>query len=85
MPVAAKQVFQILTHPEKCTQCTVCQLRCSMRLTKTFNPAESAIAIHPRLSRIGSEIVFTEACDSCGICARHCPYGALELLRKEAR
>jgi ferredoxin len=22
-------------------------------------------------------ITFTETCDNCGICVRHCPYGAL--------
>ena len=86
MPAAATQsVFQILTHPDKCALCTVCELRCSMRLAKVFNPAASAITIHPRLDRIGADIVFTPQCDSCGICARPCPYGALELQRKEAR
>ncbi len=85
MPAAAKSVFQILTHPESCVLCTVCQLRCSDRLTKAFNPHASAITIHPRKGQIGAEIAFTPECDSCGICARHCPYGALELQRKEAR
>ncbi len=85
MPAAAKSVFNILTHPEKCVLCTACQLRCSMRLAQMFNPAASAITIHTRPGRIGADIAFTPECDSCGICARHCPYGALELQRKEAR
>lgn len=77
-----RRVFDIAVHPQKCTQCLVCQLRCSLRLTRAFNPARSAIVIHGLRDGPGAAITFTEACDACGICARHCPYGALELHRK---
>jgi len=78
-------VFEILVYPEKCVGCMICQLRCSIRLTKTFNPARAAILIDQVADSLGAEITFTQECDSCGICARHCPYGALELRRKEGR
>ena len=76
------RVFDILVHPERCVSCLICQLRCSIRLTKSFNPARAAIIINPAKDRLGAEITFTQECDLCGICARHCPYGALEIRRK---
>ncbi len=63
---------------EKCTGCLVCELRCSLRFEKAFNPARAKIRIK-RL--VGAEtefsIAFTDDCDNCGLCVRHCPYGAL--------
>lgn len=75
--------FDILVYPEKCVVCLICQLRCSLRLTNSFNPARAAILINGATSGLGAGITFTQECDSCGICARHCPYGALELRRKK--
>jgi NAD-dependent dihydropyrimidine dehydrogenase PreA subunit len=76
------RAFDILVHPEKCVECSICQLRCSFRFTKTFNPARAAIVIRKLDGQLGADISFTEECDSCGICARYCPYGALEIRRK---
>jgi len=68
----------ITVYAERCTGCLICELRCSLRWVKEFNPSQSAIIIR-RL--VGAEneyqISFTEKCDNCGICARYCPYGAL--------
>ena len=77
------RVFDILVYSEKCVGCLICQLRCSMRFTNGFNPARAAILINTASDRLGADITFTEECDLCGICARHCPYGALEIRRKE--
>ena len=63
---------------EKCAGCLICELRCSFRLEKAFNPAKARIKIH-RLVGADTEysITLTQDCDNCGICARHCPYDAL--------
>lgn len=68
----------VLTHAERCTGCLICQLRCSFRFVKEFNPSRSVIVID-RLGGEGNEyaIAFTPQCDNCGICARFCPYEAL--------
>ncbi len=62
----------------RCTGCLICELRCSLRFEKAFNPSAAAIAIR-RTARPAAEysIAFTERCDNCGICARYCVYGAL--------
>ena len=73
----------IEVHEEKCTGCLICELRCSLRLEKAFNPAKARITIR-RLVGADNEyaIAFTEDCDNCGICVRHCPY---ETLHQEKR
>ena len=60
-----RQVFEIVVHAEKCTGCLMCQLRCSFRLTDTFNPARSAILIDRASTGLGAKISFTEECDLC--------------------
>ena len=68
----------IKVDASKCTGCLICELRCSLRFEKAFNPSKAQVVIR-RL--VGSdneyEISFTDRCDNCGICARYCPYGAL--------
>ena len=68
----------IIVDASKCTGCLICELRCSLRFEREYNPAKAAIKIR-RL--VGAEneytISFTEQCDNCGICARYCPFGAL--------
>jgi len=68
----------ITADASKCTGCLICELRCSLRFEKAFNPARAAIVIR-RLVDAANEytISFTDQCDCCGICARYCPYGAL--------
>jgi len=75
----------IMVDASKCTGCLICELRCSLRFEKEFNPAKAAIRIR-RL--VGQEneyaVTFTEKCDNCGICARYCPYGTLVQEKKAA-
>lgn len=63
---------------ERCTGCLVCELRCSLRFEKAFNPIKAKINV---LRLVGADteysVSFEEDCDNCGICARHCPYEAL--------
>ncbi len=62
--------FEIVVEPERCTGCLICALR--------FNPMKARIMVITYFDR-DNEISFEDQCDSCGICARHCPYGALTL------
>lgn len=69
----------LLTYPEKCTGCLICELRCALRFAKAFDLSRSAIHIRRRVQGdYEFSIAFTELCDNCGICARFCPYQALE-------
>jgi ferredoxin len=82
MKVASRK--KIVGHPSKCTGCMICQLRCSLKFEKAFNPARSAIIIR-KLTAGDSEysILFTDRCDGCGICVRYCPYSALSETEEE--
>ncbi len=70
--------FEIVVKPERCTGCLICALRCSLRFEDCFNPMKARIMVITYFDR-DNEISFEDQCDSCGICARHCPYGALTL------
>jgi len=75
----------ILADPSKCAGCLICELRCSFRFEKEFNPSKAAIKIRRLVNAENEyEISFTEKCDNCGICARHCPYEALVQVKKAA-
>ena len=67
-----------IVDASQCAGCRTCQLRCSLRWEKAFIPAKALITIQ-RL--VGQEhefdISFSDECDSCGICVKYCPYGAL--------
>ena len=70
----------IVVEAAKCRSCYVCQLVCSLRLEGAFDTSKAAIAIQPVMKPDGeAEIVisFEDKCDSCGLCVRYCPYGAL--------
>lgn len=66
----------VLINPERCTGCLNCQLICSLAFTKTFNPSRSRIIID---RTNGNQIRFTEDCNECNLCVKHCVYGALTL------
>ena len=69
---------RIVANDEKCNGCLICQLCCSYRFEKAFNISKAAIKVD-RFAKGGNDffIFFTDKCDVCGICARHCPYDAL--------
>ena len=61
-----------------CTGCRICQLRCSLKLEKAFNPSKAKIQICRQVNRDTEYAVFfTDECDNCGICVKYCPYEAL--------
>ena len=61
---------------ENCTGCLTCVLRCSLRFEDAFSPAAAKLKVIPLTDQI-NEITFLDGCDTCGICARHCPHDAL--------
>ena len=72
--------FNIITHSDHCVGCRLCQMRCSFRFTKCYSFSESRIGVAWNEDQPGFKIAFSELCDSCGLCARSCVYGALEIL-----
>jgi ferredoxin len=74
----------IQPFPDLCAGCLICELRCSLRFEKAFNPSKARIKIRRQVGADREyEIVFDDYCDCCGICARHCPYGALVQEKKK--
>jgi len=70
----------MVAHPEECQLCSMCQLVCTLKLEKAFNPAKARIKVTPIIRPSGEldvSISFNDDCDSCGICAKYCFYGAL--------
>ena len=69
---------QIAVDPAKCCGCLICEMRCSLLYHNSFNPGEAFIKVR-RVGRKETEYeqTFTQDCQSCGICVRYCPYGAL--------
>lgn len=82
--MSSKSRFKLVVHEDKCTGCRTCQYRCAWRFDKGFGVDGSAIIIHRTGNSIASQISFTSVCDSCGLCARACPYGTLELVPQES-
>lgn len=66
----------ITIEVDKCVGCMTCVLRCASRIDDTMAEEKAKIRVHPMLER-ANDLIFTEDCEVCGICARYCPYGAL--------
>jgi len=73
----------ITIDPENCTGCLTCVMRCSLRFEDSFSPAAAKLTVIPFSDEKVNMIMFTDECDTCGICARYCPHDAL--YRGEAR
>jgi formate dehydrogenase beta subunit len=70
----------IVVEATKCRSCFICQLVCSLRFEGAFNTSKAAISILPVMKSDGDveiRISFEDKCDSCGLCVRYCPFGAL--------
>ena len=79
------QKAPVTANEPRCAGCLICELRCSLRFEKEFNPSRAAIRIKRLVDAQNEyEISFLEKCDNCGICVRHCPYGALTQEKKSA-
>jgi NADPH-dependent glutamate synthase beta subunit-like oxidoreductase len=70
------QQIRIKVDPSRCVQCGSCQLQCSFRYTKAFNPDRARIALHPR--PIGKIIYHDDCIGGCSLCVDSCFFGALE-------
>jgi len=73
----------IIIDAENCTGCLSCVMRCSLRFGDAFSPAAAKLVVIPFSDEKLNMIMFTDECDTCGICARYCPHNAL--YRGEAR
>ena len=76
-PTAAPRNHPI-ADPELCTGCLNCQLACSLAYQHAFNPAKARLTLSRARGRT-SAIRFEDGCTRCGLCARHCLYGALAI------
>jgi len=66
----------IKVEPQKCTQCSCCQLSCSLLFTGAFNPEKARIVISA--GDPPESITFTDECVAkCSLCTRYCPVGAI--------
>ena len=80
MSTARKSKWQMIANPVECRVCYMCQLVCSLKQDKTFNPSKAYIKISSVIKPGGEldvGISFTDKCDSCGLCVKYCVYGAL--------
>ncbi len=60
-----------------CTVCMVCQMVCAFEHTgNSFNILQAEIQLK-RNPQGTCDIIFTDQCDNCGLCARYCSYEAL--------
>ncbi len=82
--IARRKGPPIRADASKCTGCLICELRCSLRFEKAFNPAKAAVTIRRLVSAEDEyEISFNDRCDNCGICVQFCVYGALTQEKKK--
>ena len=80
--MVAKKGFNIITDPENCVGCRLCQMRCSFRFAKRFSFSDTRIDIEWNEEQCRYDINLNEGCDGCGLCARSCVYGGLTLERE---
>ncbi|MHA1146110.1 MAG: hypothetical protein ACTSRW_15340 [Candidatus Helarchaeota archaeon] len=79
--MSGKTISKIAINVEKCSGCRICQFICAYTYHDKFAPelAHVRIICHELMP----QITFLEECTNCGICARHCLYGALSLVEAE--
>lgn len=67
----------ILTHPDLCTGCRICEITCSMVRYGTFSPRRAAITVSVRFDGL---IDYPIVCRQCvnPFCVRVCPLDALK-------
>lgn len=72
--------WQMVADPKRCTVCFMCQLICSLKQDKVFNPSQAYIKISSVIKPNGAldvDVSFDDNCDSCGLCAKYCLYNSL--------
>jgi ferredoxin len=73
--------YRVDVAAERCSGCLRCELGCSDAHTKSFNPSMARIQV--TMTERDCQVLFTEECVSCGICADQCFYGALSKTQQE--
>jgi len=82
-----KKRWQIIAYPKRCTVCYMCQLVCSLKQDKIFNPSQAYIKISSVVKPSGEldvDVAFNDNCDSCGLCVKYCLYDALARKKRPA-
>jgi len=76
-----ESVPSILINSDNCAGCLICQMRCSIEYEGSFNPAKARIMVEWTDEGLGMgfRVSYKDECIKCGICAKSCPYGALEI------
>lgn len=77
----------MVADAEKCTMCYMCQLVCSLKQEKKFNPSQAYINITSVVKPSGElavDVSFNENCDNCGLCVKYCLYDALARMKLPA-
>jgi formate hydrogenlyase subunit 6/NADH:ubiquinone oxidoreductase subunit I len=74
-----KKRVEIMTNPESCVGCRLCQMRCSFQYTKQFSFSNARINIGWNAEQYRYDISFGEECVHCGLCIASCVYGALSI------
>ncbi len=78
MQTPGASISHTIVDESRCTGCLNCQLICSITFEDEFNPASARLFID-RMKGKTLSIRFRDDCTKCGLCARHCLYGALRL------
>ena len=71
----------VLIDVEKCSGCLNCRLICSLVYEKSFSPDAAKIIINGVPGN--RDIYFSEECNECNMCVKHCVYGTLTLIEEE--
>ena len=71
---------KLTAYSEKCTGCKICQMICSWSKYKVFSPCQAQLDIAVDEKNAAFHISFKEGCNSCSICTRYCPSGAIQVL-----
>ena len=69
--------MNVITIPERCVGCKLCQLICSYVTLRVFNPARSHLTIKADEKRGLFDIILLPECTGCGACIKYCPGEAL--------